>query len=80
MEITFVGIRRLQSAPFSSKSLTTLISPAATAKHKAGYGMHDKDGSAPRRSKSSIIALNSCKLKILTQILEFRKINKFKVN
>lgn len=58
----FLGILLLQSAPFSSNSLTILISPDATAKHKAGYGMLESDGSAPRLRSNSITSLTSFRL------------------
>lgn len=60
---TFLGILLFGSAPFCNKSLTIFKSPAATAKHSAGYGTQDKDGSAPRLNNNSIIPNNSLKLK-----------------
>jgi hypothetical protein len=58
----FLGIRLLQFAPFSNNSLTILISPAATAKHRAGYGIEDSEGSAPRLRSNSITSLISFSL------------------
>ena len=61
--LTFAGIRLLLSAPFSKSNRTILTSPAATAKHSAEYGRHERDGSAPRRNRSSITVLTSFKLR-----------------
>lgn len=60
---TFFGIFLLQSAPFSNNNLTTLISPAVTAKQRAGYGIEDNDGSAPLLNNKSIIFPSSLRLK-----------------
>jgi len=38
------------------------MSPAATAKHNAGYGKQERDGSAPLLSNNSIIWLTSFNL------------------
>ncbi|RMZ97490.1 hypothetical protein BpHYR1_000235 [Brachionus plicatilis] len=59
---TFFGIFLLQSAPFSNNNLTTLISPAVTAKQRAGYGIEDNDGSAPLLNNKSIIFPSSLRL------------------
>ncbi len=53
---------RLTSAPFSRSIFTILMSPAATAKHNAGYGKQERDGSAPLLSNNSIIWLTSFNL------------------
>ncbi len=76
----FFGILLLQSAPFSSNSFTILISPEATAKQRAGYGMAEREGSAPLLNKSSITWLTSFKLGRKNKIIIVEKTKIFKDN